>query len=150
MSMRCEPLYETSKSLYSIISLIYGAVVGITLVLYVEGLLSLWVTEIMLVLVVAPIVEEVGKTAIVVLAKCHRELAPRLVFWSALGFGLIEVFVHSMFDGVYILSVTFFMHIIFSLPTAYAYKYSPKLYPFGLVISILMHSAWNFMVLSLF
>lgn len=103
-----------------------------------------------MIVVVAPVVEEFFKTIIVKAASCERSLAPRLVALSALSFGMVELFVHSVFLGGYVLSITFIMHVVFSLPAGYAYAKSKKLYPLGLMVSIILHALWNLMVITLF
>ena len=126
---------------------IYGVIIGITLVLYIEGMLSLFFPPFIMVVVIAPIVEEFFKTqAIHFDSPTSRDHVVGYVSMSAFGFGLIELFVHAIFTGTYALSLTPFLHILFSLPTAYAYRLSKRLYWSGLLISIMFHATWNLFV----
>lgn len=131
-----------------VIALGYGVIIGLTVVLFIEASLSIMFTPFIMAVIVAPIVEEFFKTQAVHMSSgVTRSNAVTYVVLSALGFGLIEAFIHSVFSGYYYVSFTPLMHIFFSLPTGIAYKQSKHLYGAGLIVSISFHAMWNFIVI---
>jgi len=131
-----------------VVALGYGVVIGLTVVLFIEATLSIMFTPFIMAVIVAPVVEEFFKTQAVHLSSStYRTNAVTYVVLAAIGFGLIEAFIHAVFSGYYYISLTPLMHIFFSLPTGIAYKQSKHLYGAGLIVSITFHAMWNFLVI---
>jgi len=142
-----------------LLALAYGTIVAMTVVLFCEVfLLYVGIAYITIVLFVAPIIEEAAKGFIV-----YGEEEPYgvilVVSLSALAFGLIEWTMKVLLLGIYFMTFTPFLHVLFSLPIAIGYAHGlrqndlrkAKIYAIiGYIIAVILHSLYNYWVVLVY
>lgn len=132
-------------------ALIYGFGICLTVVLYVEMWLSLMVTTLIMVTIVAPFTEELFKSLPIFFKRNKTNIIPFTVL-SALGFALAELLYHNIISYIdtntMYISIWPMMHILFVLPCAMsvAKTNSKTWWMVGYLMSVILHASTNYFI----
>jgi len=128
--------------------MVFGLTFGLIMAYVYESMLAPFVSWELMVICVAPLVEEPIKTFLVLGEKKKNQIFFTLIT-VALGFAVGEWMLKSAYEGSLIISATPAIHLLTVLPLSvlYARKQTPGYYLLGLGIGMAIHSLYNAYIL---
>jgi len=138
------------KAVELMLALIWGFTICLTVVLYLESWLSLAVTALVMVCVVAPFTEELFKLLPIFFFKTKKGIIS-FAMVSALGFALAELFYHNIISyidkGTMYVSFWPLLHLLFVLPGAIIVSRTNKkmFWIIGYLLSVILHATVNYL-----
>jgi RsiW-degrading membrane proteinase PrsW (M82 family) len=143
------------KAANMMFALIWGFTICLTVVLYLESCLSLAVTALIMVCVVAPFTEELFKLLPIFFFKKGKSgKGYNVVLFaviSALGFALAELFYHNIISyidkGVWYVTFWPMLHLLFVLPCSIIVARTNKkgFWIIGYLTSVILHVSINYL-----